>query len=30
MSSPAMGKHDIEVLEAIFESGRTGKEVFIG
>jgi UDP-N-acetyl-2-amino-2-deoxyglucuronate dehydrogenase len=29
MSSPADGKHDIEVLEAIFESGRTGKEVFI-
>ena len=29
MSTPAMGKHDIEVLEAIFESGRTGKEVFI-
>lgn len=29
MSSPADAKHDIEVLEAIFESGRTGKEVFI-
>lgn len=29
MSTPAMGKHDIEVLEAIFESGRTGREVFI-
>lgn len=28
-STPLMGKHDIEVLEAIFESGRTGKEVFL-
>lgn len=29
LSTPEMGKHDVEVLEAIFESGRTGKEVFI-
>ena len=29
ISTPAMAKHDVEVIEAIFESGRTGKEVFI-
>jgi len=29
LSSPEMGLHDVEVLEAVFESGRTGKEVFI-
>jgi len=29
MSTPADAKHDIEVLEAIFKSGRTDKEVFL-
>ena len=29
LSTPEMGKHDVEVLEAIFESGRTGKEIFL-
>ncbi|OQB40453.1 MAG: Glucose--fructose oxidoreductase precursor [Candidatus Latescibacteria bacterium ADurb.Bin168] len=29
MSSPVHAKHDVEVIEAIFESGRTGKEVFL-
>jgi len=29
MSTPAMAKHDVEVIEAIFKSGRTGKEVLI-
>ena len=29
MSTPAMGKHDIDVLEGILESGRAGKDVFI-
>ena len=30
MSTPAMAKHDVEVIEAIFKSGRTGREVVIG